>query len=188
MGKTAPLVEQEQSVTAPLLDLFLLPAPFCHNLTADDEIMARPQLGALRMVFPKWFLALSSSAQIQVELEEVNQHLCGGRVENHLGKKKSSPDRDSNLDLPVLTVELNTTSAPSRHAPRAVNVGMSEERCPVAALCGVCCRPICDRYIMRVVDVSYHERCLQCCICGGRLLHSCFTRDSKLYCRLDYDR
>nr|CAD7455272.1 unnamed protein product [Timema tahoe] len=77
---------------------------------------------------------------------------------------------------------------PSRHAPRAVNVGMSEERCPVAALCGVCCRPICDRYIMRVVDVSYHERCLQCCICGGRLLHSCFTRDSKLYCRLDYDR
>nr|CAD7423282.1 unnamed protein product [Timema monikensis] len=76
---------------------------------------------------------------------------------------------------------------PNRHAPQAVNVGMSEERCPVAALCGVCCRPICDRYIMRVVDVSYHERCLQCCICGGRLLHSCFTRDSKLYCRLDYD-
>nr|CAD7407028.1 unnamed protein product [Timema cristinae] len=41
---------------------------------------------------------------IKVELEEVNPHLRGGRVENHLGKTTpSSPDRDSNLDLPVLS-------------------------------------------------------------------------------------
>nr|CAD7573186.1 unnamed protein product [Timema californicum] len=34
---------------------------------------------------------------------EVNPHLRGGRVESHLGKTTpSSPDRDSNLDLPVL--------------------------------------------------------------------------------------
>nr|CAD7261101.1 unnamed protein product [Timema shepardi] len=40
----------------------------------------------------------------KVELEEVNPHLRGGRVENHLGKTiLSSPDRDSNLDLPVLS-------------------------------------------------------------------------------------
>nr|CAD7403456.1 unnamed protein product [Timema cristinae] len=40
----------------------------------------------------------------KVELKEVNPHLRGGRVENHLGKTTpSSPDRDSNLDLPVLS-------------------------------------------------------------------------------------
>nr|CAD7258404.1 unnamed protein product [Timema shepardi] len=41
----------------------------------------------------------------KVELEEVNLHLRGGRVENHLRKTTtpSSPDRDSNLDLPVLS-------------------------------------------------------------------------------------
>nr|CAD7574329.1 unnamed protein product [Timema californicum] len=40
----------------------------------------------------------------KVELEEVNPHLRGGKVENHLGKTTtSSPDRDSNLDLPVLS-------------------------------------------------------------------------------------
>nr|CAD7202970.1 unnamed protein product [Timema douglasi] len=40
----------------------------------------------------------------KVELEEVNPHLRGGRVESHLGKTTpSSPDRDSNLDLPVLS-------------------------------------------------------------------------------------
>nr|CAD7395487.1 unnamed protein product [Timema poppensis] len=42
--------------------------------------------------------------KLKVELEEVNPHLRGGRVENHLGKTTpSSPDRDSNLDLPVLS-------------------------------------------------------------------------------------
>nr|CAD7399858.1 unnamed protein product [Timema cristinae] len=40
----------------------------------------------------------------KVELEEVNPHLRGGRVENHLGKDTpSSPNRDSNLDLPILS-------------------------------------------------------------------------------------
>lgn len=55
-------------------------------------------------------------------------------------------------------------------------------------ICGACCGTICDRYIMRVADISYHERCLLCSICGIRLSHTCFTKDSKLYCRLDYDR
>nr|CAD7397606.1 unnamed protein product [Timema cristinae] len=39
-----------------------------------------------------------------MNLEVVNPHLHRGRVENHLGKTTpSSPDRDSNLDLPVLS-------------------------------------------------------------------------------------
>nr|CAD7257251.1 unnamed protein product [Timema shepardi] len=38
-----------------------------------------------------------------LNLEEVNLYLRGWRVENHLGKTgPSSPERDSNLDLPVL--------------------------------------------------------------------------------------
>nr|CAD7396384.1 unnamed protein product [Timema cristinae] len=43
---------------------------------------------------------LAHPEQILVELEEVNPHFRGGRVENHLEKP---PDRDSNLDLPVLS-------------------------------------------------------------------------------------
>nr|CAD7458061.1 unnamed protein product [Timema tahoe] len=40
----------------------------------------------------------------RLNLEEVNPHLRGGRVESHLGKTTpSSPDRDSNLDIPVLS-------------------------------------------------------------------------------------
>nr|CAD7397809.1 unnamed protein product [Timema poppensis] len=48
-------------------------------------------------------LACFTNIEIEVDLEEVNPHLRGGRVENHLGKTTpNSPDRDSNLDLPVL--------------------------------------------------------------------------------------
>nr|CAD7193851.1 unnamed protein product [Timema douglasi] len=40
----------------------------------------------------------------RLNLEEVNPHLHGGRLENHLGPphRSISPDQDSNLDLPVL--------------------------------------------------------------------------------------
>nr|CAD7263150.1 unnamed protein product [Timema shepardi] len=39
-----------------------------------------------------------------IHVHDVNPHLRGGRVENHLGKTTpSSPDRYSNLDLPVLS-------------------------------------------------------------------------------------
>nr|CAD7423102.1 unnamed protein product [Timema monikensis] len=56
----------------------------------------------------------------KVELEEVNPHLRGGRVENHLGKTTpSSPDRDSNLDLPVLSSRAYTTSALANYTTEA---------------------------------------------------------------------
>nr|CAD7400202.1 unnamed protein product [Timema poppensis] len=56
-----------------------------------------------------WLYALSTNHANglgigKVELEEVNPHLRGGRADNHLGTPPpSSPDRDSNLDLPVFS-------------------------------------------------------------------------------------
>nr|CAD7266286.1 unnamed protein product [Timema shepardi] len=66
-----------------------------------------------------WQPRLTSVAKLQskVELEEVNPHLRGGRVENHLGKTTpSSPDRDSNLDLPVLSSRAQHDKRRSRSA------------------------------------------------------------------------
>ena len=56
------------------------------------------------------------------------------------------------------------------------------------SVCGSCVQKISDRYIMKVVDTPYHERCLQCVSCCCNLMHSCFVRDGKLYCRIDYER
>nr|CAD7259594.1 unnamed protein product [Timema shepardi] len=56
-----------------------------------------------------------------VELEEVNSHFRAGRVENHLGiTTPGSPDRDSNLDLPVLSSRAQQTSALANFATEAV--------------------------------------------------------------------
>nr|CAD7443325.1 unnamed protein product [Timema bartmani] len=50
-----------------------------------------------------WLNTTGALANYATEAEEVNPHLRRGRVENHLRKTTpSSPDRDSNLDLPVL--------------------------------------------------------------------------------------
>nr|CAD7396858.1 unnamed protein product [Timema poppensis] len=67
---------------------------------SSHHLFLRLPLGDPRSrTFTRIFLRLD-----WVELEEVNPHLRGGRVENHLGKTSpSSPDRDSNLDLPVLS-------------------------------------------------------------------------------------
>nr|CAD7433882.1 unnamed protein product [Timema monikensis] len=54
------------------------------------------------------------------------------REENHLGKTTpSSPDRDSNLDLPVLSSELNTTSALANYTTEAGAVTSKYLRSPV---------------------------------------------------------
>lgn len=55
-------------------------------------------------------------------------------------------------------------------------------------LCEGCGQKIHDRYLMRVGDASWHEQCLSCCVCGVPLDHSCYVRNSKLYCKTDYDR
>ncbi|XP_071552882.1 LIM homeobox transcription factor 1-alpha-like isoform X1 [Panulirus ornatus] len=55
-------------------------------------------------------------------------------------------------------------------------------------VCEGCGRTIQDRFIMRVIDTSWHEDCLVCCVCRVQLQHSCFARDNKIYCKLDYDR
>ncbi|KAJ3605168.1 hypothetical protein NHX12_027218 [Muraenolepis orangiensis] len=41
---------------------------------------------------------------------------------------------------------------------------------------------------MRVDGASWHERCLQCAACRQPLNHTCYFRDTKLYCKADYQQ
>nr|CAD7610196.1 unnamed protein product [Timema genevievae] len=53
----------------------------------------------------------------RLNLEEVNPHLRGGRVENHLGKKNSVHPTEIRTSIsPSSAVELNTTSALANYA------------------------------------------------------------------------
>ncbi|XP_069573455.1 LIM/homeobox protein LMX-1.2-like [Brachyistius frenatus] len=56
------------------------------------------------------------------------------------------------------------------------------------AVCEGCARIISDRFLMRVNDASWHEDCLQCAACQQPLTATCFFRDTKVYCRTDYQQ
>nr|CAD7426504.1 unnamed protein product [Timema monikensis] len=75
----------------------------CNNL--QHPMWGASLTGFRRILKPIYENGFSTPIGIgKVELEEVNPHLRGGRVENHLAKTTpSSPDRDSNLNLPVLS-------------------------------------------------------------------------------------
>ncbi|XP_047425986.1 LIM homeobox transcription factor 1-beta-like [Mugil cephalus] len=59
---------------------------------------------------------------------------------------------------------------------------------PQQAVCEGCTRIISDRFLMRVNDSSWHEECLQCAACQQPLTATCYFRDTKLYCKSDYQQ
>ncbi|GAB1598576.1 LIM homeobox transcription factor 1-alpha-like isoform X1, partial [Argonauta hians] len=74
--------------------------------------------------------------------------------------------------------------------PRGTPPYLNSERMPSAAkeICAGCHRPIEDRFLLKVMENSWHEHCLQCSMCHIPLSVSCFCRDRKLYCKVDYDK
>nr|CAD7594030.1 unnamed protein product [Timema genevievae] len=77
----------------------------------------------------------------RLNLEEVSPHLCGWRVENH----PSSSERDSNLDLPILSsLAQHGTSGLAKYATEAAERKQS-------------------------LGYDWHPECLRCEECGKRL-------------------
>ncbi|XP_023646854.1 LIM/homeobox protein LMX-1.2-like isoform X1 [Paramormyrops kingsleyae] len=74
-----------------------------------------------------------------------------------------------------------------RSGPAALGVMLGTE-CHHQSVCEGCQRPISDRFLMRVNESSWHEECLQCTVCQQPLSTSCYLRDRKLYCKLDYQQ
>lgn len=54
--------------------------------------------------------------------------------------------------------------------------------------CAGCERPILDRFLLNVLDRAWHAKCVQCCECSCNLTEKCFSRDGKLYCKMDFFR
>nr|XP_027196209.1 LIM/homeobox protein Lhx1-like [Dermatophagoides pteronyssinus] len=52
--------------------------------------------------------------------------------------------------------------------------------------CAGCDLPILDRFLLNVLDRSWHTKCVQCCECKCNLTEKCFSRDGKIYCRNDF--
>uniref|UniRef100_A0A182RTQ7 Uncharacterized protein n=1 Tax=Anopheles funestus TaxID=62324 RepID=A0A182RTQ7_ANOFN len=56
-------------------------------------------------------------------------------------------------------------------------------------ICEGCGQKIKDRYFMKLSpDQFWHEQCLLCCICRIQLNQTCYTKNTKVYCKDDYYR
>ncbi|GMT35462.1 hypothetical protein PFISCL1PPCAC_26759, partial [Pristionchus fissidentatus] len=58
----------------------------------------------------------------------------------------------------------------------------------MSSSCAACLLPITDRFVLNVIDRSWHAECLRCSECGNNLNETCFARDGRLLCREDYSR
>ncbi|XP_035684602.1 LIM/homeobox protein Lhx3-like isoform X2 [Branchiostoma floridae] len=54
--------------------------------------------------------------------------------------------------------------------------------------CAGCEQVILDRFILKVLDRSWHAKCLQCSDCQAQLTDKCFSRDGHVYCKDDFFR
>ncbi|XP_045034714.1 LIM/homeobox protein Lhx5 [Daphnia magna] len=54
--------------------------------------------------------------------------------------------------------------------------------------CAGCDRAILDKFLLTVLDRTWHAECVRCADCRNILAERCFSRDGKLYCRTDFFR
>ncbi|CAG2158507.1 unnamed protein product [Oppiella nova] len=70
-----------------------------------------------------------------------------------------------------------------RQNKRDSSYGLSKMKMIVCAGCDL---PILDRFLLNVLDRSWHTKCVQCAECKSNLQEKCFSREGKLYCRNDF--
>lgn len=52
--------------------------------------------------------------------------------------------------------------------------------------CGGCHELILDRFILKVLERTWHAKCLQCSECHAQLNEKCFARNGQLFCKDDF--
>ncbi|XP_029735386.1 LIM homeobox transcription factor 1-beta [Aedes albopictus] len=86
------------------------------------------------------------------------------------------------------TTDTNLQDCPSDNNERTDIVGTIKSE-KTQEICEGCGQKIKDRYFMKLSpDQYWHEQCLLCCICHIQLNQSCYTKNTKLYCKDDYYR
>ncbi|KAA0203400.1 hypothetical protein HAZT_HAZT000861 [Hyalella azteca] len=65
--------------------------------------------------------------------------------------------------------------------------GNEKERATIPK-CAGCTEAILDRFILKVLERTWHARCLKCCDCGLQLTDKCFYRNQQVFCKEDFFR
>ncbi|XP_029474629.1 LIM homeobox transcription factor 1-alpha [Rhinatrema bivittatum] len=70
----------------------------------------------------------------------------------------------------------------------ALSTALLRRDAEARSACEGCGRAIGERFLLRLNDACWHERCVRCAQCAEPLRRRCFYRDQRLYCPRDYQR
>ena len=80
----------------------------------------------------------------------------------------------------------------ARGATWGQTVDTAGQTCPQADImitcCAACDKPILDKFLMNVLERTWHADCVRCFDCHVNLTDKCFSREGKLFCRDDFFR
>uniref|UniRef100_A0A2P2IE70 LIM/homeobox protein Lhx1-like n=1 Tax=Hirondellea gigas TaxID=1518452 RepID=A0A2P2IE70_9CRUS len=54
--------------------------------------------------------------------------------------------------------------------------------------CARCSKPITGKFLLTVLERTWHAECVRCSDCEATLTDKCFSRDGKLFCKIDFFR
>ncbi|XP_006267332.1 LIM/homeobox protein Lhx6 isoform X1 [Alligator mississippiensis] len=82
----------------------------------------------------------------------------------------------------------STPSTPSVGSPASSSSAASLPAAAAKNLCSSCGLQILDRYLLKVNNLIWHVRCLQCSVCRTSLRRqsSCYIKNQEVFCKVDY--
>lgn len=70
----------------------------------------------------------------------------------------------------------------------ALNIHPSDKIFQAIPKCAGCSEQILDRFILKVLDRSWHSKCLKCTDCHAQLTDKCFSKNDEVFCKDDFFR
>ncbi|KAL5281297.1 LHX3 family protein [Megaselia abdita] len=83
---------------------------------------------------------------------------------------------------------ITTTTDDDDHNPDIILALIARDKALEASIpkCGGCHEMILDRFIHKVLERTWHAKCLQCSECHAQLNDKCFSRNGQLFCKEDF--
>ncbi|XP_019844537.2 LIM/homeobox protein Lhx3 isoform X1 [Bactrocera dorsalis] len=167
------------------------PHPLLHNHQNPQTMMQQPQPSHLvpplptlptLPILPPLPPTLTPQATTIMN-SSIGKAIGSRSILQHNHNSTSQQQRQDNNNLTVAGVHLD-----DEPNPEMVLALISRNRALEATIpkCGGCHELILDRFILKVLERTWHAKCLQCSECHTQLNDKCFSRNGQLFCKEDF--
>ncbi|XP_017487422.1 PREDICTED: LIM/homeobox protein Lhx3 isoform X1 [Rhagoletis zephyria] len=180
------------------------PHPLLHNHQNPQTMMQQPQLSHLVPPLPTLptlptlppLLASTLTPQPASSITNCNSNKSGNGS-NSIGKGicvrsilqyNHTPNQQQRQDNSITAAGASAVHLDDEPNPEMVLALISRNRALEATIpkCGGCHELILDRFILKVLERTWHAKCLQCSECHTQLNDKCFSRNGQLFCKEDF--